>query len=347
MSIKTKVVYLPPVSIKNPYQSLMVKGLRENKNLIVIKGYSSRYIGILLSSIIYRPQYIHFDWINKYYLKKYSITTIISSLWFLIQIVIITKLLRTEVVWTMHNLSPHDSKQLKINEIVQKLFIKNCKWIRVFSTLTISRIANKFNISKNKIISVPEGSYVDYYPNEITRIEARKKMRIGREKMFLYIGTIKPYKGIIDLIKIFSKINDDNIKLIIAGKVTNRTYLKKITQLIDNNNSIKLVNQFIDPNALQIFFNAADAVILPFKNIENSGSAILAMGFKKIIITPNLGVLPDRLKNQKEFLYTNDLMEKIYKVLSMNYKDIEKIGQKNFIELKNYNWSDYSKYFIN
>ena len=66
--MKTKIICLPPVSEKNPYQHLMIKGLKKNKSLKVIKGYSSRYLGILLSAIIYRPKYIHFDWINKYYL---------------------------------------------------------------------------------------------------------------------------------------------------------------------------------------------------------------------------------------------------------------------------------------
>ena len=42
-------------------------------------------------------------------------------------------------------------------------------------------------------------------------------------------------------------------------------------------------------------------ITLGFENIENSGSIILAMGFKKVIIAPNIGVIPDRLNNQKKF----------------------------------------------
>ena len=300
----TKIVCLPPTSNKNPYQHLMISGLKKNKDLKVIRGFSSRYIGIILSSIIYMPTYVHFDWINKYYLKKNSILTAISSSWFLFQIYFITKILRIKVVWTMHNMLPHDSKQIRINKLVQQKFIDQCKWIRVFSESTIKKLKNIYSIDNiKKIIAVPEGSYVNYYQNNISKKDAKKKLKIKNEKIFLYIGTIKPYKGIIDLINTFFKINHDNVKLIIAGKVVNKNYLNKINKLIKNNSSIILINEFIAPDDLQIFFNATDVVILPFKNIENSGSAILAMGFKKVIIAPSRGVLPDRLINQKEFLY--------------------------------------------
>ena len=48
------IICLPPVSIKNPYQYLMTEGLKTNKKLNVINGFSSRHIGIILSALIYR-----------------------------------------------------------------------------------------------------------------------------------------------------------------------------------------------------------------------------------------------------------------------------------------------------
>ena len=63
---KIEIVCLPPNNKKNSYQYLMIERLKKNKKLKVISGYSSRYIGIIISAIIYRPKYIHFDWINIY-----------------------------------------------------------------------------------------------------------------------------------------------------------------------------------------------------------------------------------------------------------------------------------------
>ena len=343
---KIKVVCLPPTSEKNPYQFLMIKGLKKSKSLEIINGFSSRYLGILLSAFVYRPNFIHFDWINKYYLKKYSLTTAMTIPWFILQILFIKKILKIKVVCTLHNINPHDSMQYNLNKIAQKKFLQQCDWIRVFSKSTVSKIIEEYQINSKQVFSLPEGSYVKYYKNKINKEDARKILNLKNEKILLYLGTIKPYKGILNLINVFSSINHHNAKLIIAGKVMNKEYLKKINNSINNNNSILLINKFIKPNDLQIYFNACDAVVLPFNNIENSGSVILAMGFKKIIVAPNIGVLPDRLVNQKDFLYKNNLKEILHEIMQLENHRLIEYGEKNFNELKKHNWSRFGQFFI-
>ena len=344
---KIKVVCLPPTSEKNPYQFLMIKGLKKSKSLEIINGFSSRYLGILLSAFVYRPNFIHFDWINKYYLKKYSLTTAMTIPWFILQILFIKKILKIKVVCTLHNIYPHDSKHHVLNKITQSFFLNQCTWIRVFSKSTIGSVTKIYKINPKKIFSLPEGSYVKYYKNNMNKEDARKILNLKNDKILLYLGTIKPYKGILKLIKDFDAIDCKNIKLIIAGKFVNKNYLMKINNSIKNKNSIILIDKFIDPDDLQIYFNASDAVVLPFENIENSGSAILAMGFKKTIIAPKIGVLPKRLVNQKDFLYTDNLKNMLIKTVNTECKELEEIGIKNFIELKKYKWTNFSKYFLN
>ena len=179
MSNNKKIVCLPPVSIKNPYQYLMIEGLKKNKKLSIVTGFSSRYIGIILSAIIYRPDYIHFDWINKYYLKKYAFTSFLSIPWFFIQVIFITKIMKIKIVWTIHNLFPHDSTQIKINKYVQRFFINQCNWIRVFSKLTIPKVIKEYNLPNKKITAIPEGSYVGYYPDKSLEMKQEKKANIN------------------------------------------------------------------------------------------------------------------------------------------------------------------------
>ena len=156
---------------------------------------------------------------------------------------------------------------------------------------------------------------------------------------------IKPYKGIDSLIEKISNSKYNKIKLIIAGRTPKKGYLNKIKEKIKNNDSITLENKYIKDGQIQIYFKAADIIVLPFENIENSGSIILAMGFKKVIIAPNIGVIPDRLNNQKKFLYSENIIEKFELALKTSDKEIEILGNKNFEELKKYTWKDFGKYF--
>ncbi len=49
-----------------------------------------------------------------------------------------------------------------------------------------------------------------YYENKIDRVEGRKILSISDSRpVFLFLGTIRPYKGVIELIKTFKELNFD------------------------------------------------------------------------------------------------------------------------------------------
>src|SRR6185312_9091133 len=198
---------------------------------------------------------------------------------FIFQVYVVRYIYNCKLVWTPHNIIPHDSKYLPIHRFCRRFFARNVKWIRLFSELSVAEAVREFKCNANKFKIIPEGSYVGYYPNETNRIEARRTLNIGNDKLvLLYTGFIKPYKGITDLIEWFKKGFDDNAVLIIAGKAMDADYFETIKKSMNEN--IILIDRFVENDELQLYFNAADVVTLPFKKIENSGSAILAMSFK-------------------------------------------------------------------
>lgn len=304
------------------------------------------FFGILKTAIKQKPDYIHFDWETSYYYRRSLWMTLINVPFFMLQVYLARYVFNCKLVWTPHNIIPHDSKYLKVHRFCRSFFAKNMKWIRLFSEISLPAAINELKCDKNKFKIIPEGSYVGYYPNKVGRNEARKYFNIPNDKLvLLYTGFIKPYKGITELIECFKKSFTDNAILLIAGKVMNVEYFRTIKESINEN--IILVNRFIESDELQYFFNAADVATLPFKKIENSGSVILAMSFRKPVIAPKMGVLIERLKNQPELLY-NELLEESFKILNeLRFEDMEQIGEKNYKELSKYKWSDFSRAFLN
>ena len=341
---KIRISCLPVAGIENPYQYLMIKGLQTDERLFVQNGIDDRFLGILRTAVIQRPHYIHFDWETSFYYRRHLWMTVINIPFFVLQIYIARYILRCKLVWTPHNIIPHDSAHLSIHRTCRRFFANNMKWIRLFSEVSLSEAMNEFKSKKNKFKIVPEGSYVEYYANSISRLEARKQLNIDDNKLvLLYTGFIRPYKGVAELINEFKKSFPHNTLLIIAGKAANSNYLKKIQSLINEN--IVVFNRFIKNKELQVFFNAADVVTLPFKKIENSGSVILAMGFRKAIIAPYVGILAERLRNQTELLYTKSLEESFRRLKQLNNQELIRIGEQNFQELSKYQWSDFANIF--
>lgn len=341
---KIKISCLPVAGIKNPYQFLMIKGLQSNPRLTVKNGVDDRFWGIIKTAFAQDPDYIHFDWETSYYYRRSLWMTLLNIPCFMLQVCIVRYIFNCKLVWTPHNIIPHDSNFLQIHRFCRRFFARNMKWIRLFSELSVAEAAREFKCTANKFKVIPEGSYVGYYLNSVSRIEARKYLNIPNDKLvLLYTGFIKPYKGIIELIASFKKSFDNDAVLLIAGKVMNVDYFKKIEESI--NEDIILIDRFIENDELQLYFNAADVVTLPFKRIENSGSAILAMGFKKAIIAPEMGVLIERLKNQPELLYKESLEESFEVLKKTSSEKLEQIGEKNFEELTKCKWEDFAAAF--
>jgi len=341
---KIHISCLPVAGIENPYQFLMMQGLQTDKRLLVRNGINDRFFGILKTAIKQKPDYIHFDWETSYYYRRSLWMTLINVPFFIIQVYIARYIFNCKLVWTPHNIIPHDSKYLRIHKFCRNFFAHNMKWIRLFSELSIEAAARELKCDINKFKIIPEGSYVGYYPDKIGRCDARKLLSIDEDKLvLLYTGLIKPYKGVDDLIICFKKCFSDNAILIIAGSIMDPGYRNTIKEMISEN--IVLIDRFIDNDELQIYFNAADIVTLPFKQIENSGSAILAMGFKKAVIAPAMGVLTERLRNQTELLYKESMEDSFTILKGMSSAKLLEIGENNFRELDKYKWSDFTEAF--
>ncbi len=343
-----KIVCLPVAGNENPYQKLMIKGLNSSPCINAVSGVNNRFFGILLSAIKFRPTYIHFDWETSYYLRNTLFLSLLNIPIFFFQIIVVKWLLGVKMVWTPHNITPHDMKWSILHKICRRFFAWNMEWVRVFSKQSIPKFSDELKIKSEFFKVVPEGSYVDYYKNDIGKVESRDFLNLPQDsRIYMYFGLVKPYKGVIELIESFKMLEQKNLYLLIVGKCSDKSYYQQLNTIISDRYNIRIVNKFIPDDEIQFYFNAIDVVVLPFKKIENSGSVILSMGFKKPIIAPKSGVIIDRLKFQPFLLFDGDLTEVLVQSQLIDCKDLSEIGNKNYFNLSEFNWSDFSKYFIN
>jgi beta-1,4-mannosyltransferase len=56
---------------------------------------------------------------------------------------------------------------------------------------------------------------------------------------------------------------------------------------------IELTDAVVPDDELQLYFNACDVVALPFRQVLNSGSLLLAMSFGCPVVAPRLGSIPE------------------------------------------------------
>ncbi len=328
---------------ENPYQNLLFNELKKHKKVEInylrnefIDTKNAYKIGMFIFPfrLLYHKikgwKVIHLHWLSPFVLPVNNKYLKYLSSFYILSFLVVIKLLRFKLVWTLHEILPHD------NEFHDDLFIRRVTSrfsdIQIFHSPAALNEAKqlKFNINNSYII--PHGNYHAAYPNTTSKEQARAKFNFQKNDfVFLFFGMIKPYKGIDKLLESFEKILGENKRahILIAGQVvdqqlanTLKAYKKKYKS------NIKLYLHHIKNSEVQYFFNAADVVVLPFKKNTTSGTAVLSLSFGKPIIAPLLGNIID-LPKKTVILYNpqdkNGLTTSMKKAIS-NKTILQKMG---------------------
>lgn len=126
---------------------------------------------------------------------------------------------------------------------------------------------------------------------------AQAKLKVD-SPLLLFFGHVRPYKGLDILLNALSKLWQKNIKinLLIAGEFWQNpnVYLDKIKS--EHKKFISIENKYIKNEEVEMYFRAADAVVIPYLTGTGSGPAKIALSFGKPIIATNVGDNADLFK---------------------------------------------------
>lgn len=223
-----------------------------------------------------------------------------------------------KIVWTVHNILPHDSKLKEAQIRLRIELIKLADIIHIMNEDTKALSEPFFEIPDGKVIFAPHPSYRGYYPSIVTREESRFQLGIPQDSfVFLFFGSIQAYKGLEDLITAFEKLQSKqtNVYLLIAGKVINKSYFSAVRSKIESNMNIRLFESRISTEHVQYYFKASNYCVCPYRITLNSGVAHLAHTFDVPVIGPNIGGFKLLLENGGGLLYNHEEISDLYSTL--------------------------------
>jgi glycosyltransferase involved in cell wall biosynthesis len=259
---------------------------------------------------------------------------------------ILAKLLGYRIVWTLHNLYPHEKLQPEyIGWLAHLLMAQLANAVIVHCEHARRALAQEFYRRKS-VWTIFHPSYIGVYPNTITRSEARAKLDLcERQRIILFLGTIRAYKGVEQLLDVFQRIPDKDLVLVIAGKFWHTMPPDRQSDpLFRADKRVVLVPEFIPDADLQAYYNAADAVVLPFTNVLSSGSALLAMSFGCPIIAPDVGCLSELITSETGILYDPFEPDGLYKALLQSLStDFKSMGENAYERATQFTWDEMAR----
>jgi beta-1,4-mannosyltransferase len=241
-----------------------------------------------------RYQICHIHWPEYYIVRRNPLKAILGSAGLLL-LVFWCRTRGAKVVWTVHNLGSHDQTRPRAEKCFWNIFTR-C--LHAYIALTeggCSAARERFpTLVTLPAFVIPHGHYRSAYSNGRGCGEARRHLGVpDSAKVILFFGTIAPYKNVPALVKALREDEDPDTILVIAGACVSNSEETKLRQESSYDSRIKLHIRFVPEEEVQWFFLASDLVVLPFSEILNSGSALLALSFDRPILVPAKGAMPE------------------------------------------------------
>ncbi len=301
--------------------------------------------GIPVPSIALIDSINPFNWIVQgFKLRKQNVDLVISTFWlpFLapssgtLHALLRTK--KTKTLTILHNLIPHEKRPGDM---------MLTRWLIRFTDYFIAQSAS---VEKDLLLLLPSAKYkrvalpmFDLFHDRIPKEEARKQLSINDEKVIMFFGYIRPYKGLhvlIDAMKIVKQ--KMNIRLLVCGEYYGdeekyRAHMNKAG--IDDITTV--FSDYIPNEKVHIFFSAADVVVQPYLSATQSAIAQIAYFFSSPIIATNVGALPEVVINEKSGLIVppNDPQQLANAILRFYNEEMESMLTAGASEeRKKYTW---------
>jgi beta-1,4-mannosyltransferase len=336
-----EVIFLPYESWRNPYQTALAQALTSH-GVRVQPAEASTLRQAITASRLGELDIVHFHWVSAFTLSGTRLASMLKTSLFLTACRAL-KQHGVKIVWTIHNLYEHEHRDPDWEQRTNQIFFQLCNQVIVHCPRAIELVQRAYELPKHagdRFGVIPHGHYQDQYPNKISRKVARSKMGIDPDDfVFLFFGQIRPYKNINELINAFDSLETQQAQLLIAGEPAHDSLKSKIHSVAGDHSRIHTWLERVPDETIQNYMNAADVVVLPFRNILSSSTITLAMSFSKAVITPALGCSPDILAEQPELLYDPQDAEGLQKAMRRSLSiDLVALGKNNLKNISPFSW---------
>ena len=250
----------------------------------------------------------------------------------------------TRLVWTVHNFHNHESNYRLIEGSVARHFSLRMDSLIVHGRKAKQIIESNWNVDpRRRIHIIPHGHFIDSYRNDVSPEAARASLGLSASDLvFLFVGLIRPYKGVVDMVEAFRACADSNSRLVIAGRPVGEKIRNEVERSIQGDSRIRFVPEHVNDDDVQKYMNACDVVVLPYKRILTSGVAALGMSFGKPCVAPRAGCITDMLDEQGAVFFDPSIdgdLERAMREISACRQKLKAMGDYNLRRVASWDWA--------
>jgi glycosyltransferase involved in cell wall biosynthesis len=217
------------------------------------------------------------------------------------------RLLGARVVLELHEMQ--DTGELRLaparwyGQHGLRLLLRLCHGCVVHSAADRDALLAKHDLGKTRVGVAPHGPFDQYRPAVEQRPLGDSVIATVREAPrpdvvnLLYFGTIRPYKGLEDLLTVFNGLDELKVSrlwLTVVGETWEGwTEPARLIESSPHRARISFVNDYVPDEVVTEAFAHADVVVLPYRRSSSSGPLHVAMNWGLPVVVSSVGGLPE------------------------------------------------------
>ncbi len=262
------------------------------KGFNILRYYTLQMIHLILN----KPRVIHFQWLDRFYIPDRIILPLIA------------RLFGHKTVLTVHNVNAgkRDNKDSFYNRFTLKVLYHTCHHLVVHTPASRIELMTDFKIDSRKISVIKHGMNNKVTVLGLTKSQARQLLEIPMDrKVILFFGNIDYYKGLDVLLESIHFLEEElkkDLTLIIAGNIKSTEYSNVVLEMIENSPIKKEIIshiRYIRDEEIEPFFQAADTIAMPYRDIYQSGVLFMAYNFGLPPIATRVGNFENDIQEAK------------------------------------------------
>lgn len=234
------------------------------------------YHGRLAITVVRRrPKVVHVIGL----IEPYLLRGVLEALWF--------RLWCRRYVLTVHDLLPH-GRHTRAFKLLGRVAFRIPQLLVVHTAQMRESLATEFGVPREKVVVMEHGiEPMDVVMPVPTPMSATEQ----RPLKLLFFGVVAPYKGVDILLEALDGIGI-RCELRVAGVCLQPEYTQRLRQRmarLGRSATVTWDNAFVDEADIPSLFLEADALVLPYRHIYQSGVLFKALRFGLPVVATRVG----------------------------------------------------------
>lgn len=256
---------------------------------IKMRRLGTYYLRLLRYAASAKVDLLHIIWNNKF---EWFDRTLLM-LWY--------RLFGKRVLLTAHNINAakRDGRDSAWNRLTLRIQYRLCDHVFVHTQAMKQELCEDYGMGQARVTVIPFGMNDTIPSTTLTRQEARRMLGLDdAHRVLLFFGMIVPYKGLEDLVAALGAVapGDPALRLLVAGPVKrgSEQYWRSVHDAIHAaglEGKVLARIEFVPDAEVERYFKAADAVVLSYRDVFQSGVPFLAFNFGLPVIATDVGAL--------------------------------------------------------